>query len=235
MILLGYLVAQFVGAILVGIVIGIFHAFSHLGHPANTEAMQSVILLPAVVTGMLLGGLTIYFMFKKTFPGEHWPAGLRAIGWGPARGKDVVLAAGAGVILALFYFFLVVASSPAGTHHVPTPLNAAGLTAGWRRNMLAFSAIVLAPPIEEFLFRGILFAAFARTRRLLRAGSMVTAIFLLAHITEIAGNWPAIVTIGGLSVAAIVARLRTGSLFPSIALHTAYNSCMMAVLYIALP
>jgi hypothetical protein len=85
-------------------------------------------------------------------------------------------------------------------------------------------AVVLAPLLEEVLFRGLLFPALRRRLRFWPAALLTTAMFTGLHFTQTGTYWPAIegIFICGLALAWL--RERTGSLWPPIAFHMGFNS-----------
>jgi membrane protease YdiL (CAAX protease family) len=93
-------------------------------------------------------------------------------------------------------------------------------------------AVVLAPFIEEFLFRGVMFTGMSRSWGPVKAGIVVTLLFGLLHVFDVAGYWPAlgVVTLAG--AAMLLMRLKTGSLLPAIALHLSYNLVQVLALYL---
>jgi uncharacterized protein len=98
---------------------------------------------------------------------------------------------------------------------------------------LAFPAIVIgAPLIEELIFRGYLFSALATSRAGLSGATIVTSsLWSLLHITE---PWFSIgmIFIMGLVLSALL--IRFGSLWITMACHTAWNGANMLTVFLAL-
>jgi membrane protease YdiL (CAAX protease family) len=94
---------------------------------------------------------------------------------------------------------------------------------GPARWALALSAVFLAPPIEEFVFRGVLLGGLAQTWSLRGAVLVSGFTFWLLHATEWLRYWPAAVAIGLMTIIVTLLRLRTRTLGPAIAAHAAYN------------
>jgi membrane protease YdiL (CAAX protease family) len=91
--------------------------------------------------------------------------------------------------------------------------------------------LVVAPPIEEFMFRGVLFAGLSRSWSVASAGTLVTLVFLASHLTEVWGYPPAVVSVAAVGTAALFARIHTKSLAPAVALHAAYNLMLTVSVY----
>ncbi len=94
-------------------------------------------------------------------------------------------------------------------------------------------AIVIAPIVEETVFRGLLFAVFERSVGLRFAVVTTAVLFAGLHVPEYWHAWNHILMILLVGFVFSLARGMTGSLAPSIVLHISYNGCMMAGLYLA--
>jgi len=88
---------------------------------------------------------------------------------------------------------------------------------------MAVSAVFLAPPSEEYVFRGLLLKGLSASWGTAAASAVVTLLFVALHWLQILAHPRAAVFIFLFAIAALVARLRTGSLVPSMAMHAAYN------------
>ena len=97
---------------------------------------------------------------------------------------------------------------------------APGESDGWPRAAWIFLALALAPWIEEFVFRGVLWGALASRCGAILASGIVAIVFTAAHLPETAGFPPATVAIAGLALLLSFARWRTGGLLAPVAVHT---------------
>jgi hypothetical protein len=92
-------------------------------------------------------------------------------------------------------------------------------------------AIVVAPFMEELVFRGVLFGIF-ESQVGLRFAIVTTAIlFGGLHVPEYWGAWNHMLLIFFVGLVFSLARGRSGSLAPSVFLHVGYNGSMMVALY----
>jgi len=98
---------------------------------------------------------------------------------------------------------------------------------GWAYYLWIVMALFVAPPVEEFVFRGMLWTGLARNWGPAAAGFVVTLAFVAVHLTQAGGYWPAIVAIATMGAAALVARVKSGSLVPAISLHVTYNAMVV--------
>jgi membrane protease YdiL (CAAX protease family) len=89
--------------------------------------------------------------------------------------------------------------------------------------------IVVAPLLEEIIFRGFLYTVLADVFSPGVAVPVVSVLFAAVHVSQLRGNWPAVFLI--LSVGAVLTsvRRRTDSLIPSVIMHTAYNTMIFGI------
>jgi hypothetical protein len=94
-------------------------------------------------------------------------------------------------------------------------------------------AILVAPFMEEMIFRGILFGIF-ESQVGLRFAILITAIlFGGLHVPEYWGAWNHMLLIFFVGLVFSLARGMSGSLAPSVFLHVGYNASMMFALFIS--
>jgi hypothetical protein len=94
-------------------------------------------------------------------------------------------------------------------------------------------AILVAPVMEEIIFRGFLFGIF-ESQVGLRFAIVITAIlFGGLHVPEYWGAWNHMFLIFLVGLVFSLARGRSGSLAPSVFLHVGYNASMMIALFIS--
>ena len=94
-------------------------------------------------------------------------------------------------------------------------------------------AILVAPFMEEIIFRGVLFGIF-ESQVGLRFAILITAIlFGGLHVPEYWGAWNHMFLIFLVGLVFSLARGRTGSLAPSVFLHVGYNGSMMIALFLS--
>jgi len=94
-------------------------------------------------------------------------------------------------------------------------------------------AILVAPFMEELVFRGVLFGIF-ESQVGLRFAIVITAIlFGGLHVPEYWGAWNHMLLIFFVGLVFSLARGRSGSLAPSVFLHVGYNGSMMIALFLS--
>ena len=160
-------------------------------------------------------------MFAKSFGArrEMWSAlglraaSLRAIAFAAAVGCSIAICVG----FVLFTWFMPTDPKNLG------PLVAALRVDGMWRQIAGLCMVVVAPVLEETMFRGALFTGLARSWHVLAAAAATTTVFALLHIYGIPMYWPALFAVALLGAAAQTARISSGSLWPAMALHFSYN------------
>jgi membrane protease YdiL (CAAX protease family) len=209
-----YFIVQIAAAILV------FLAFAL--YEGSLRAVGSRATMPATIAGVMVGGLVSLRMSKHS---------LREIGW-PSASRLYVLSAGlTGVTLSGVYLLIALTLFPPGPHHSLSPFAEAIGRGGWSRHAWALVAVLLAPPVEEFLFRGILFEGLASSWRLSTAGVVTTILFILVHFNGLHPYWPGVLAIAVVATAALHARIATNSLAPCIVIHATYNLGITVAVY----
>lgn len=219
--------------IAVAVVVGVWAAAHNLkkGGPASPDGIHIDlrVTLGAALVGALLAGLVALRMVRRSFALPGGDAVRVAVGWKPASGRDCLRAAlaGAGLVAA----FIVLGAALSVRPSEMGPLARAASAGGWARALWTALAIGVAPPTEELVFRGALYAGLARSWRPAWAGVVTTGIFVTLHVTELGAYWPAWIAIATLGALALRARVRTGSLVPAIVLHTSYNLGLVLLVY----
>lgn len=89
--------------------------------------------------------------------------------------------------------------------------------------LFAVMALLIAPIVEEIVFRGFMLGAF--TRRWGKGAALLVTVLIFGaiHLPQTWYYWPAIAGTFGLGVITAWMRLRSGSVLPAIATHFCYN------------
>ncbi len=94
-------------------------------------------------------------------------------------------------------------------------------------------AVVMAPPLEEALFRGLLLPSLRRHHGFLFSAVVVTLLFTALHGTQTGTYWPPLVGIALCGWMLAWLRESSGSLWPSIAFHVGFNgTAFLPVLFL---
>ena len=217
-----YAGAQLGTGIIIGIGVGIIYGVRHVR--GGAEALRIAVLVGGSF-GLVFAGLTVFWLTRRILRGD--PQGLRRIGWTGATWRSRVLAAVMGVALGMFYTGVVVSLFPLPPEFRSGPVAQAISGGGWKLYLWVVMALAIAPPIEEFVFRGALWTGFERSLGPIAAGLVVTALFVAMHLLESGRYPPAIVAIATLGAACLVVRVVSGSLLPPMLMHFAYNTVIV--------
>jgi uncharacterized protein len=138
--------------------------------------------------------------------------------WWPAIGVALY---GAGVaLMALF------------GNAKPTPFEQMIESSTAVRYVVSILAVGTAPFIEEFMYRGVLYAPLQKLAGAPVAVSVVLALFTIIHVPQYWPNFGAIAAVAALSIALTVIRAATGRLLPCIIIHLVFNAIQAAILLV---
>ena len=110
------------------------------------------------------------------------------------------------------------------------PLTRMGITPGFSQIVWVLLALMFAPPIEELLFRGIVYGGYRKSFGPVIATTVTTVVFVLLHYTEFIHQPLAILSITSMALLALWWRLRSNAIGPAIAAHFGYNAVLVVVL-----
>ncbi|HEV7502787.1 MAG TPA: CPBP family intramembrane glutamic endopeptidase, partial [Vicinamibacteria bacterium] len=189
-------------------------------------------LFPITIVASLASAAVVYRMVRRSLPGRLASGALAEIGWVPSTRAVMLGGALVGAFIALLYLRVAIVIWPMSPRQSIGPLaTAVTRSSGWGLQAWALLLVLVAPPLEEFVFRGALFAGLRRSWGVLPAAVIVTAVFVAAHISETHLYYPALASLATMAICGLLARMRTGSLLPSIALHGAYNLMVVVAVY----
>jgi len=192
---------------------------------ARREVLRTVLPL-VVLTSHLIGWAAVVFLILSR---HHlsFTGALRLRGMGGFRpllliGGGVALQWGGRVIGELI-------QSSQGLENQASRYLALG---GWAIVLLAAMAVVMAPLLEETLFRGILQPALKRRLGFPPAALIVTAVFTATHVPQFIAYPPALVLIFVCGVILSLLREAADSLWPPIFFHLGFNlGAMLPLLF----
>lgn len=197
-----------------------------MGWKSSTQSLgeNTFFLLGVQCTFYILLFAYIYFLVVHHYRLKFW----EGIKWGHLARKDILRYVAGGVLLAIVVQLIPV-FLPDKRHF---PLEHLFSSPGSSYAVAAF-AVIVAPFMEELIFRGVLFSIF-ETRVGLRFAIIVTAILFAAmHVPEYKGAWDHLFMIFLVGLAFSLVRGVMKSLAPSVVLHITYNACLMVGLFVA--
>jgi uncharacterized protein len=216
---LGMLLAiLFCGAIAVVIA---HHVASLSRVPLAELANDPRVLLPAQLAAYLLVLGALWRLFT-----HHFRIGfLPALSWRWPLRWPVFLAW--GVLLALAVRF--------GAHFLPEPPELPidkMLRTPFDAWLMTAFGVLIAPFVEEVLFRGLLFPALARRTGALFSLVVTSTFFGVIHAQQLAGAWIQVTCIVLVGTVLTVVRWRFRSLASSTLVHVGYNGALFVALFV---
>lgn len=165
----------------------------------------------------------IYFLVVKRYQLGFWAAF--------NRGR-VTLHHGVRSLLGGVLLALVAVSSPVLLPDRDTfPLQQYFSSPGAAYAIAGF-AVLVAPIMEEVIFRGVLYNVFERRLGVGLAIALSATLFAGFHVPEYWGAWNHLLLVSLAGVIFSLARALTGSLAPSVILHFGYNATLMTGLFL---
>lgn len=212
------------------VIIGSEVAFAHAG-PSYLRAHMSFLLISAqiVMELALLGYLALQVRQRSRLP--FWST----IGWRPLRPRTVSRGAAyfgfivSGVGLAL----LVSVASAAFPPKQPLPIEKVFETRSLTILFMA-TAVLVAPLVEETLFRGYLFPVAARSFGVVGGIVFTGAAFGLLHGSQLWGGWWQIGLLVIVGILFTFARAATRTNVSSFLLHISYNGVQVIGVLVSL-
>lgn len=99
-----------------------------------------------------------------------------------------------------------------------------------RASLIALAAfgVLIAPALEELVFRGFLFPVIERSHGAVAAVLVTSALFSVLHSQQYGGHWQILSLLFLVGCALGTVRARTGLTLPSTLMHAAYNATLFA-------
>jgi membrane protease YdiL (CAAX protease family)/uncharacterized RDD family membrane protein YckC len=185
----------------------------------DIETLAAVLVLQALLAAAMAG--VPFFVAKQE--GRARPTEL---GLGPSLRAPVSTA----VIGYVAYIACAIAISALFSPEQEDITRELGVDEGTLGAIAAFFLIVIAAPVaEEIFFRGFMFAGIRSHGSFAVAALISSGIWGLFHFTG-EGSWPVVLQLSLFGVILCAVYERTGSIRPTIALHTLNNAIAFAVL-----
>ena len=176
--------------------------------------LQILALLPIHLTTMVMVWALVTNFSKRPF----WSAiGWSWGRWSPAKGMVI------STLLAVVLFVVgsTIAKVLGGDKQTPLEqIINSSLTA---RYLISFFAVATAPFVEEFVYRGVLFAPLQKLFGATAAVVVVLVIFTGIHVPQYWPNAGVIAAVFLLSAALTILRAKTGRLLPCVVVHFVFN------------
>jgi membrane protease YdiL (CAAX protease family) len=190
-----------------------------LDDPEVIEALTKDVLPWTILAGAFGGaaGLGLGALLVRKSLADPQPTGAAWLAGSPRAWLESA-ALGAAIASLVFLFALFVPPS-----EQVGPFAELATRPGAGQVIWLVFALLLAPLLEELLFRGLVLGGMAKSLGVRWAVVITTALFVLVHATEAIYYWPAFVLLGLLSLAACRQRLAHHAIGAAVATHFGYN------------
>lgn len=181
---------------------------------------QSIILLISQAGWDICAILFLYALVMARTPDPFWPAiGWREMRAGAGKIRDSALQfLGGGAVLAIAVSFVGNFLNSKGTLPIEELLKA-------RVSVVLFGVlgVLVAPLVEETIFRGFLYPVIARQLGIAAGIAITGTLFGLMHAAQLWGGWGQIALLIFVGVVLTWVRARTGTVAASYLVHLGYN------------
>jgi membrane protease YdiL (CAAX protease family) len=222
--LLLILVVAFFSLIAAGAVgIAATHAIPQLqGFSKEQIATNPLFFIPVQLVAYLITFIFTRMLITVRAQQDFWSA----VKWNFPAASDAFTYVFAGVVMA---FVAQIAG-----HFLPIPkslpMDRYFREPAFAYLLMAFGVLV-APLVEELLFRGLIFPLAARTLGVIGGTVLTALLFSLVHQSQLAQAWAPLLVIFGVGLVLTTIRARTNSLAASWIVHFSYNATLFAVLF----
>lgn len=189
---------------------------------AITDKTAIILQVAALLPSHLLTMFLVWALVTRFGRRPFWTT----IGWGWAPGFRLGTCIGLGVLL---FFAALVLSKLLGAGK-PTTLDQIINSSFTARYLLSFFAVATAPFVEEFIYRGVLYAPLQRLVGVPGAIVIVLLLFTVIHVPQYWSNIGVIAAVGLLSVALTLIRAYSRRLLPCIVVHLVFNGIQAVIL-----
>ena len=152
----------------------------------------------------------------------------KAMAWGPFRGPALNYLS-LGVLVALSIGLL---SNVVPMPEDPVPMEEL-LEQPGALLLVAIFSVLVAPAIEELVFRGFLYGAIEHRHGVTAAVIATSLLFSLLHFTQYGGHWGLLLLLFYVGVVHGVVRARSGSTKATTLLHAGYNATLAIGMHFA--
>ena len=195
------------------------HGGTRAGSTASLGT-ATAILLP------LLTGAAVLFTSSRRIPESLKDRSPQGAAWVAGPPVKIVRGLVAGLVIGACCWAVAASSTQTVRLRSKVPSSTPNASVSSVKVAEATAAILLAAPVEEALFRGVLYGGYRQTFGSAWAAVITTWIFILWHGPQVSRSPGESIPLSILALAALWFRLTSGAIGPSIALHAGYNSAI---------
>jgi len=200
------------------ITVGIVRVFGLAEDAASRELVIRIALPTALLGSQAIGWWAAWYVVRRRH-GLPFPA---ALGLSLPLPRGLPRAFLGGMLLQVAVLLIVVLLPP--PPDMVSPLERLLRQGPWAMWLVLVVAVVIAPFVEEVLFRGLLLGALRRYWPFPLAALAVTLLFTALHASQTRSYLPALAGIFLCGWVLATLRERSGSLWPPVALHMGFNA-----------
>jgi uncharacterized protein len=187
--------------------------------PPPVVDVRMMLIFQGIIYLILMG--YVFFVVRMRHRLAFWPA----LGWRSVQPSVFLLA---GLVLAFAVNVIPYLLRIEVDHELPIERLFHSPEAAY---MLAAFGVLVAPLVEELIFRGFLFVPLERMWGANAAIWATAILFATIHVPQLRGGVPQIIIIFLVGLILSWVRARTGSLAAPYYMHLAYNATLFMVLY----
>jgi uncharacterized protein len=201
--------------------------------PTQLRASQTAKSYFAIVNQIILSFALLGFLAAQVSARVGKPF-WRTIGWRPLPSTYVpkpVLYAGlvtGGFLLSMFVQFASGFSQPKAKLPIETFFQDRGSAL-----LLMLVSVLLAPVLEETIFRGFIYPVIARSLGIMASVIITGTLFGLLHAAQLWGGWTQIALLVVVGIIFTYVRAKTRTVLASYLLHLSYNSFLFVMFLVA--
>ncbi|MCI5148025.1 MAG: CPBP family intramembrane metalloprotease [Candidatus Electrothrix sp. MAN1_4] len=228
-----FFATQLLTGLIIGFAISVFAALrgANLQAPDVLAQINQQVTLLATIVGFVLASFIVISLAIRWFPKEIQEGIMTGAAWKIGQPRFLALGFGVGPLIAISYLVLSPLMSTPSDENALGPFAKMATTPGLQQIVALFIALILAPPVEELLFRGVMFGGICQSFGPIWAAILTTVLFVASHIIEAIHFWPAFLFIALMALAALWLRIFTKTIGPSIALHFSYNLFIFSTIF----
>ncbi len=179
-----------------------------------------------LVLDSLVGGFIMILVSSVLVPTHLKDISRTGAAWVLGRWEAIAKGLIIGLIIGMGDEILVMSVKYHAVYKGLKPIVQASLTPGFPQILWVLAAVLIAPPIEEMLFRGVLYGGFCKSFGPMWATTFTTFVFVAIHYPYYIYAPTNLIGIIIAALAALWCRLRWNAIGPAAATHFGYNSVL---------
>jgi len=197
-------------------------------HRAGRVDFTGATTLTAVVlAGELSAAIWISWFARRLGAARLQDGSPAGIAWRPAAPRGYAAAAACAAVIIVLVLLLYYVAPPNLAAMKDLPMAKLFQGPAWSLLPLLLLVVLLAPVLEELVFRGIAFGGIAVRFGPGWASLVTTLLFMAVHAQEKIHYLPGFIDVGLMAAAACWLRVKFASIRPGILLHILYNGGLM--------